>query len=230
MRHRRWNLRPVGIICFAAGAIVVSGCASATSPRNDDYSAVPARAEIVCRADGSTDLLTPSVRARPDGVHVLVRSRLDEPATVNGFGIDVSPGRRSAVLSIGPGIVGVACWPYSQHRSKEPTTSALEVVDPQGLYVDPDLECDGDGFEATAVDFASPGPKGGLIPLEEARRQINGLAPDDDLIHGGYPEQPTPPVLVVRDDAVIAHISFGLWGSDWVHAGSRMCGESGLRV
>jgi hypothetical protein len=210
-------------------AVALAACADQASPTRDG-SAVPARAEIVCRADGSTELSTSSVRALPDGVHVLVRSQLDEPASVNGLGVDVSPGRRSDVLSIGPGTLDVACWPFSEHGSAEPPTTPLKIVDPDDLYVDPELDCGGGMIGSTISDFIAPGPKAGVIPPEEARRQIGGLSADDQVVYGGYPEQRARPVLVVRDDAVIANISFGLSGSDWVRMGSSVCDESGLRV
>ena len=197
---------------------------------SEDSTAIAARAEIVCRADGSTNVLTPTVRARPDGVHVFVRSQLDEPASVNGIGVDVSPGRWSDVLSIEPGTIDVACWAFSQHGKEEPATTPLEVVDPEGMYVDPELACSGGMIRGTISDFIAPAPKDALIPLDEARRQIGGLASDDEVIHGGYPEEATPQVLVVRDEAVIASISFGLSGTDWVHMASSVCDESGLRV
>ena len=230
MRHGWPKVHLESIIGIALASLLMSGCGNSPSPTRDDSRATPERAEIVCRADGSTNVLTPTVRAKPDGVHVLVRSQLDEPASVNGIGVDVSPGRRSDVLSIEPGTIDVACWPFSQHGSKEPPTTPLEVVDPASIYVDPELACGGGMIAGTISDFISPAPKAAIIPLDEARRQIKGLAADDEVIHGGYPQQATRPVLVVRGEAVIASISFGLSGSDWVHMGSSVCDESGLRV
>jgi hypothetical protein len=221
------GLREGGV--FFLATVVLVACANQEPPTRDGSTA-PARAEINCLADGSTDLSTSSVRAQPDGVHVLVRSQLDEPASVNGLGVDVSPGNRSDVLSIEPGTLDVACWPFSEHDSAEPRTTPLEIVDPDDLYVDPELDCGGGMVASTISDFIAPGPKEGVIPLEEARREIGGLSPDDQVIYGGYPEQRARPVLVVRDHAVIASISFGLSGSDWVHMGSSVCDESGLRV
>jgi hypothetical protein len=222
------GIREGGVLGLLATVSLV-GCADQPSPTRDEDGA-PARVEIICRADGSTQLSTSSVRAQPDGVHVLVRSQLEEPASVNGVGVDVSPGRRSDVLSIEPGTLDVACWPYSQHGSTEPPTTPLEILDPDGLYVDPALACGGGTIGSTIADFVFPGPKEGIIPLEEARRRIGGLSADDQVIYGGYPEQRARPVLVVRDDAVIASISLGLSGTEWVRMGSSVCDESGLRV
>jgi hypothetical protein len=149
---------------------------------------------------------------------------------MNGIGVDVSPGRWSGVLSIEPGTLDVACWPFSQHGPKEPPTTPLAVVDPEGLYFGPELDCAGGRIMGSVSDFISPPPKDALIPLEEARRRIRGLLANHELIYAGYPEQRTRPVLVMRDEAVIASFSFGLSGSDWVHVGSSVCDESGLRI
>ena len=229
MRHG-WSMVSESSVGVALALLLMSGCGNSPSPKGDDSTATPARAEIVCRADGTTDVLTPAVRAQPDGVHVLVRSHLDEPASVNGIGVDVSPGRWSDVLSIEPGIIDVACWPFSQHGPKEPPTTPLDVVDPEGMYVDLELDCGGGMILGAISEFISPAPTDALIPLDEARRQIKGLSSTDEVTYGGYPEQRTRPVFVVRDDAVIASISFGLSGDDWVHMGSSVCDESGLRV
>ena len=213
--------------CGVLIALLLVACAE--SPARD-VSTIPARVVVICRPDESTELSSSSVRAQPDGVHVLVRSQLDEPASVNGLGVEVEPGRRSDVVSIGPGTIGVACWPYSDHGSGEPPTTPLEIVDPDGLYVDPALDCSDGRFASMAIDFANPGPKAGVVPLEEARRQIGGLSEDDQVVYGGYPEQRVRPVLVIRDEDVIANIGFGLLGSDWVQTGSNVWVESGISL
>ena len=86
--------------------VMLVACADQASPTRDGSTA-PARAEIVCRADGSTELSTSSVRARPDGVHFLVRNQLDEPASVNGLGVDVKSRQAVRRLEQRPTIVGV---------------------------------------------------------------------------------------------------------------------------
>ena len=62
--------------CGVLIALLLVACAE--SPARD-VSTIPARVVVICRPDESTELSSSSVRAQPDGVHVLVRSQLDEP-------------------------------------------------------------------------------------------------------------------------------------------------------
>jgi hypothetical protein len=76
-------------------ALILTGCAD-TRPRGTmgQNKPLPRVARIVCEADGTTSVLTPQVEAQRDGVHLVVNSRLDEPASLIGglAGLDVDPG------------------------------------------------------------------------------------------------------------------------------------------
>ena len=160
-----------------------------------------------------------------------VVSHLDEPASVNGWGFDVDPGGSSWVMGVAPGVVGTACWPFSGHDSgEEPPTTAMEIVDPGGLYVDPEVDCTGE-VGSYIADYAAPGPDHDVrIPLEEARDEIRGLESTDELVYGGYPEAVNAPVLVVRDSDVVASFSFAGTERGWTSPGGTICGDAKLSV
>lgn len=214
-------------------AIVLAGAACADAPRPSpgvvpDH---PDVARIVCEADGSTIVSTSTVLVQPDGVHVRVESHLDEPASVNGWGFDVDPGRSAWVMTGPPGLVQTACWPYSDHDSgEEPPPTPVEVLDPDGLYVDPEVDCTGQ-VGTYIADYGAPGPDFDVrIPLEEAREEIRGLRSTDQLVHGGYPEAVPAPVLVVRDGGVVASFSFAQTERGWTSPGGTICGDADLSV
>jgi hypothetical protein len=213
--------------------LLLSGCADRTEPPPGAPDDITTTVEVVCRANGTTDLGSPTVAARPAGVHVVVRSHLKEPASVNGMGFDVEPGQTERTIALAPGAVEVSCWAFSDHGADEPPTQRLEVVDPRSLYTDPELDCQpGDMIGSTIADFVAPGPDRSVrIPLEEAEGRISGLLPDDRLAYGGYPEQTGAPVRVVRGGAVVASVSFArAVDGTWVSPGSTTCSSADLHV
>ncbi len=227
MRHaphvRRWiGLMPLSVLFVA--------CANAPLPGSDPTD-VPAVAEIVCEADGSTTIRTPEVLVQPDGIHVHVVSRLDEPAQMVGlFGSDVEPGGSDYISVVEPGTIEAGCFPYSQHEDPDSLiTSPIEVLDPDGTYVDGEVDCSG-MMRASVSDFAEPALDAGPVPLEEARPKIRGLQAGDEVLLTGYPEQAGAAVAVRRGDEIVATFSFVTFdGQEWVIEGSSICESSGLR-
>jgi len=183
---------------------------------------------VRCLADGTTELSAADVVAQSDGVHVRVMSRLDEPASVNGLGVDVEPGSSDWILGLAPGRHGVACWPFSEHTNDEPATTTLVVHDPDGLWTDGELDCEGGDAWSTIVDFIDS-PIDEEPTLDEARSAIDGLRPDDELRFAGYPDDPGS-VLVVRDDRVVGSFGLGRFreGSRWSVTGGTACADAGL--
>jgi hypothetical protein len=214
-------------------SVVLVGCADAPPPVPErpanDSAGAPDVAEIVCEADGSTTVRTPQVVVQPDGVHVRILSRLDEPASINGFGFDVDHGERTHVAGIAPGVIRTACWPFSQHGTgEEPPTSPIEVLDPGGTFVSGELDCAGMASSMIA-DFMEAPLDAGPVPLDEARRRITGLQPEDALVHTGYPEDDDPGVAVRRDGEVVATFGFVTFdGERWSIAGATICESSGI--
>jgi hypothetical protein len=198
-------------------------------PPNAVPEGVPDVAEIVCEADGSTTVRTPEVVVQPDGIHVHVVNRLDEPASVNGFGFDIDEGDTTHVTGRAPAVIQTACWPFSQHGGEEPTTTPLEVLDPEGIYVDGEIECTGMASSMIADFFKEP-LDAGPVPLDVAREEIRGLRPEDEVVHLGYPERRDRAVAVARDGAIVATFNFVTFdGEKWHVASNEICSSAELR-
>jgi hypothetical protein len=204
------------------------GAACANEPRQTALSGPDATStvRIVCEADGSTTLLTPQVYVRPDGFTLRVRSDLNEPASINGLGMDVEPGLKETLMTTPPGALEVACWPFSEHNSlQEPPTHTLTIVDPEGLYVSAELECPpGDAAWREAIDYASPVKGSYASPIDAAAAHLRSLQPTDELMQAGYPEQQSAPVIVVRDGDVVASVGVALGSTrKWYVEGAHGC-------
>ena len=210
--------------------LVLVGCSETEPPATPSPPSTATNvAHVVCEKDGSTSTSTPDVIARTDGVHVQVTSRLDEPASMLGLGYDVSPGVSKWVSSYGPGVLQVACWPFSEHPGgdPEPVRIPVTVYDPAGLFVDWQLQCS-DEDDGTMLDIrllASPdGRKNASITAEEARPLIKGLREDDEVAITGYPGEVHQGVVVIRDGRAIARVGFSFEGERWIQAGGFVCG------
>jgi hypothetical protein len=212
-------------------SVVLVGCADAPPPIPErpanDPAGIPDVAEIVCEADGSTTVRTPQVVVQPDGIHVRILSRLDEPASINGFGFDIEEGDMSHVTGRAPGVIQTACWPFSRHGGEEPATTPLEVLDPQGIYVDGEIECTGMASSMVA-DFIEAPIDDATIPLDAARAAIEGPEDTDEVRYAGYPAR-RGPVIVLREERVVASFGFSTFDREhWVVASATICESSGL--
>lgn len=223
----------VGTSVKAAGialVVLLGGCAdpapSAMPAAPEDATTV---ARIVCEKDGSTSTSTPHVIARSDGVQIRIVNRLEEWVSMNGLGFDVGPGSSDRVAGYPPGSLQVACWPFSDHgpEGSEPVPVAIHVHDPEGLFVDGELECldEDDGSMLDIRLLASlRGREDVRITPEDARPLIGGLNEDDEVIVPGYPDEVRQSVVVVRDGRRIAQVGFSYEAGRWVQAGGWVCG------
>jgi len=186
-------------------------------PPNVPVTSLPEVAEVVCQADGATDVLTPEVVVQSDGVHVHVDVLLGEAVFLDGFrwvgtGPKIQPGERDLVTTDLPGSIDVACRAESERNSEsfEPTTAVLDILDPEGLYVSEELAClPGDDTAGWTTDWAPPGPdRDPPVAPAEARSVLEGLEPGDVLAYAGYPERPGYQIAVERDDRTIAIMWF----------------------
>jgi hypothetical protein len=192
----------------------------------------PGVATIVCDETGTT-VETPSVRAQPDGVHVVVDNRTGvDPgfsarfADGRGLGDNAPPGTSEHVLDAPPGTLEIGCY-TGEHGSGEPDLRALEVVDVDGLYRSIELDCE--SMSSGVSDYA-PGAEGEAgDPVDLARAAFEGatggLEPDDVVERAGYPEWDEPIVRLVRAGAVVATVRYRAAddGGGWLQDTMSMC-------
>ena len=214
-----------------AGSVLLMGCAeSVAGPEGEG---TPDVVEVVCEADGSTTVLTPKVMVQRDGIHVHLVSHLDEPAEIIDLGNDVEPGETRWVSQAPPGMVETACNPFSQHGSSgAPPTTPVEILDPDGLYLDGELDCGFLGGSWSMVgDFAEAPREGVVVPLDQATAAIRGLEDADEVRYSGYPASGDRQVVVVRDGAIVASFEFVTFdGKEWVAAGATGCSGTGIEA
>lgn len=166
--------------------------------------------DVICNADGTTELRSFNVVTRPDGVHFHVDNRAGETTSLNGTGRDFRPGVSEQASLIPPGEYEIACWPGSLQNGEEPETQTIRVTDPDGLYVRPWLKCP-EGSPASGratLDYGAgtPGVRGD--PVTIATRVLHGLKPDDEIILIEYPEAEFPEIAVVRNGDQIVHLGY----------------------
>jgi hypothetical protein len=222
-------------IAAVAVALVSVACArAAPTPAMDSgaetsAASIPSEFSLTCQADGSSSVSDSVVQAQPDGVHLRVVNEYDEPVSVGGF--DADPGTTHWTLAEAPGRFDLSCWPFSQHGSgEEPPNTAVEVVDPLGLFVPGELDCPGESMSGVP-DYAEAPVENGPPPLDVARESIPGLLPSDIVKIAGYPDQENAPVIVIRNDTVIASYGFARFeGQPWSIAGGNVCADMGLHL
>jgi hypothetical protein len=217
----------VASVCLVA---LFVGCSQSGPPATSSPPANATKvAHVVCEGDGSTSTSTPDVLAQADGVHVHITNRLDEPASMEGLGFDVSPGASDWVSGYRPGDLRMACWPFSEHPEggTRPIAVSVNVYDPGHLFVEEELQCtdEDDGTMLNIRLLASPSGRPNVsITPEEARPLIRGLRADDEVVVTGYPDEVHNGVVVIRDGRRIASVGFSFEGGRWIQAGGHVCG------
>lgn len=219
----------VSVVASSLLAFAFVGCADAPAAGDGELAPTgldaPVEVTLTCGEDGSTSLSSDTVRAQPDGAHLVIVNRYDEPVSVEGF--DADPGRTTWVLTNAPGSVGLMCWPFSQHgNGKEPDRTPLTIVDPDGLYVDGTMSCG--ELAGMAGSYGEP-PVEELPSPEEAREAIAGLDPSDELVYAGYRQQEQRRLVVIREDEVVGEFEIARWeGRPWEVVSYSVCADSGL--
>jgi hypothetical protein len=172
---------------------------------------LPSTLEITCEADGSTTVATPQIAVRSNGFGLKVRSDLEEPASLNGLGMDVDPGTTEIVTTTPPGRLDVACWPFSEHASRvEPPTVPVDVLDPDGLYVSSELECENGMGWGESIEYQDTTNGQYDDRIAAAETYVTNEELTDVFVVAGYPDQADGgPVILLRDDRVIASIGIG---------------------
>jgi hypothetical protein len=224
---------------LAAVTIALTGCADAptgtespgTSARADTIvSATSGSAASVARVTCEKDAVTlenPVVRARRDGVHLLIENRGDvwgfelrhvtDPNVAWNSG-PIGPGLTRLTDAVGPGEVLVACLRArdpdvqgSGFHDDDAPTAALTIVDPDGLYVPCEPACGfGEQFRIRISADEDEEPRA-------AFRRVPGVRPTDELKVPKYPGSPQywPTFIVFRDGVAVARIMGPHDGDEW---------------
>ncbi len=177
---------------------------------------------VVCDWDG-TRVLTPRVRARRDGVHLIFINRsgadeffmrgVDDPD--NNHGGKLRSARQKDVSSHGPGRMWVACFEKEDppgYYGRDPRYVEFEIVDPHALWVPWELECS----DATTIEnerVPSATTQEDVFDWFRKRFEL----PPGDFQRPGYPktEWKGNPWVLVRDGRTIANMQAfkedGVW-------------------
>ena len=162
-------------------AVVLAACADA--PRPPESIGVPETLEIRC--DGTTtDALTPTVQARSDGVHILIRNTSDVRLLTQwesgGEGAD--PGETTIVRPIMPGPARFRCLELT--NDVDPGApggwARFEVLAPEG-WTSPTLDCP-DGAYTGIADYVG-GAAGVPDPLADAEEHFRL---EGEVVEAGY--------------------------------------------
>lgn len=214
--------------------LLVAGCGSEPEPagRVSDGPPVVNELAVTCAEDGSTEVADSEVTVQADGLHVRMDNLTGEPVSMNGLGWDFSEGVSTEALPVPPGPIGIACWPYSKHEGGEPPLTDISVLDPNGLWVDPELECIVGPESNVIFDhlFASPGEKGD--PVEIARGVLHDLENDDVVERAGYPdEKQRVTVRVQREGKTVVAVHLDLAeNGGYLLGGANLCDATGINV
>ena len=219
MRHGP-HVRPPA--CSIALVLVIAvACADPAPPRAVD--GVPATLEIRCDGE-TTEILTPTVQARSDGVHMLIRNTSDVRVFTEwgsgGEGAD--PGDTLVVRPILPGSARFRC--LEETDDLDPGIPGgwerYEVLPPDG-WVSPDLDCAG-GMYSGVGDFV-PGARGVVDPLADAREQFRL---DGTAVEAGYRTDEERTFINVTDDGAKESLTYTSDGHDgWLRSGSSGCSD-----
>ncbi|HLV57981.1 MAG TPA: hypothetical protein VKY81_03765 [Natronosporangium sp.] len=171
----------------------------------------PAMARIGC-ADGRTRVLTPTVAAQPDGVHLRVdNSSSDRTLYLRRGGeivmVNRAPaGTSEAVATEPPGSWELACVVPTADPEERRGWIRLEVTDPLGLWVPADPDCEQPLRTDINYLVEPEGRPGDPVDLaaEDLAHTFPEWSPADTFEPAGYPQAVPRLVRVVRGGTVIA--------------------------
>jgi hypothetical protein len=198
--------------------------------------AVPDVLQIVCDSSG-TQVLTPIVRAQPDGLHVLVDDRAGVGSvsirpTDPIYGDDVILSSASRGVQdeffdeVAPGAADVVCTGDFLRESEVDTLPwvRFEVVDPGGYFVSYGLDCS----MSARHDIADVSGRGSAAEL--TRTAVDGILPTDRVEQAGYVEGERQNwIRVVRSGSGVASLHFYERSRESRLISGSACAGSGIR-
>lgn len=176
------------------------------------------------RCDGAaTDVLTPVVQARTDGVHLALENTSDHELLMqtDTQGEGVSPGETSMRLLIPPGSARFRCLTLTDDLdpSVEGGWARFDVLAPEG-WVSPDLDCQKAGYGGI-LDYAEDA-RGVADPLRDAPKHFEEEG--NEVVQAGYATDDARTFVLLRDGDAIAgliYVSDGHGG--WLRSESFGC-------
>jgi hypothetical protein len=229
MRREEATAAAVGLV-FAAGLVAAlsfreGGPAVAVSRVAPDV------ARVRCEPGGAV-LDASAVRAGEAGVRfevqneanalvLRVRPQRDLGSPVDLVLADGDPSE--AVLAVAPGSVRVSCL---EDRASGPApASELAIVDPQELWISPELACS----KVVEREFQSRFAGIDEDPVETVRRTIRDLVSQDEVAKPGYPQTRWHGdlVVVIRDGRTIGRVTRAQDQGMWTVA-LTVCTGSGI--
>jgi hypothetical protein len=212
-----------------AGTAVLQPGAGGVPPS----AALPDVATVVCDSDGSTittTIGTPAVRPQTDGVHFEVDNRTgtDLGFELGGLGGDNAPaGTSEIVWPVPPGSASLRCSDPAQSSGGQAGMATLEVRDTDGLWVGDRIDCGPSGIVAAGTIDYVPDAAGAVgNPVDLAKRELaSKLLEGDQVVHGGYPVAAEGEVVVTRDGAVVASLTYvpDQAGTGWLLSERQTC-------
>jgi hypothetical protein len=200
------------------------------TPAEQDAAELPATAVIVCGSDGAA-VETPEAAASRDGVHVEVRNEtgaervvhVQSAGSVQGEGF--AAGIHTRVWPLPPGSATVTC----DETAGDPDLqdgAAFEVVDPEGLWVSTELDCEEVSTAMPDYEAGTPGIPGEPTDVVRAEN-VADLEKSDIVEQAGYPDAEDAPVVrVVRDGRVVATVTLmATEDGGWLVATATTCTE-----
>ncbi|MBA3737365.1 MAG: hypothetical protein H0W97_02240 [Actinobacteria bacterium] len=117
--------------------LVLAGCGTSDGTADG----ATALAEIRCERSATVTRAAP-VRVQPDGIHLRVENVTDLPMAVYRLAageigplVEADVGVTDAVSTAAPGPWSVLCVPRNDYPAEDDPWAALEVVDPDGIWV-----------------------------------------------------------------------------------------------
>jgi hypothetical protein len=199
-----------------------------STPSPESSSDLPDVGRLRCDENG-TAVVTPMFRPQPDGVHFEVDNRTGRNLSfdvADQGGRNAPPGvhevEEGMGWSIPPGAIRVRCLDPLQ--GIDTPYVDMTVEDPDGLWAPDTPDC-AYGGSVGISDYAS-GSKGDPDPVEVARKALGSYFQEgDEFRFGGYPEAPSPVVVVLRNGVVFASVELqGDLQGGWLASTTSRCG------
>ena len=187
-------MRPAVVSATAVGLAIAAALIATLSLRESGSAVAASRAapevvRVICEPDGAV-VDVPAVRAGEAGVRVVVQNPSQaqflrvRPARELGRPVEMlltGGAPNEAILPIAPGNVRVSC--LRDRSSGQAPVSELAIVDPQGLWISPELACS----EVQEREFQTPFAGLEEDAVETVRRTIRDLASGLQIAKPGYP-------------------------------------------